>query len=117
MYEELLNTTVTIYRLTGYENYNYTTAVEGEVVESWTPVNLTAKCRIDRFRSPTNRRSDGQVQTGTTMAFFKVDEDVKDGDRIVANGKKYSVVDVYTVEGFDETHHKEAEIRLVDSEV
>lgn len=117
MFEELLSTTVVIYRLAGYENYDFTTAVEGEVDESWVPVNLAASCRIDRMRSPTTRRSDGPVQTGTTLAFFKADEDIKDGDRIVSGDKKYTVVDVYPVEGFDEVHHKEAEIRLIDSEV
>jgi hypothetical protein len=115
MIEELFNSTCSIYRLTGYENYNTSTSVEGEVTESWVLVASLVPCRIDRARTPTERRDDGMVETGTTLAFFKVTQNIKDGDRISVNSKRYHVVDAYPVAGFDEDHHIEAEIKLIDA--
>lgn len=114
MIEDLFNTTCRIYRLINYTNYDFSTSNEGEVDESWGIVHRSIDCRVDRARTPTNRRSDGMVEIGDRVLFCGPEIDIRDGDRVKVDELFYGVVDVMPIYGYSDLHHHEVNIRLID---
>lgn len=114
MIEDLFNTTCRIYRLINYTSYDFSTSNEGEVDEAWGIVHRSIPCRVDRARTPTNRRSDGMVEIGDRVLFCGPEIDIRDGDRTKVDEMFYTVVDVMPIYGFSDLHHYEVNIRLID---
>lgn len=116
-YLGLLNSTCSIYRMTGFEgNYDYTASTEGSVSETWTETYTNVECRVDRASTPIYRRPAGIVTMGQTTGFFLPDQDIVDGDRVYHDSNWYEVMDVVPIYGYNALHHKEAALRLLDQE-
>ena len=115
-YLDLLNTTCTIYRLSGISGYDFSASDEGNVDESWDTVTSGVRCRVDIPHFMARRQSAGFIKTGTRMLFLPVNTDLRLGDRVLVDGISYSVVDSSSIVGMRDNHHVEATIEIIDWE-
>jgi hypothetical protein len=125
VFSELLNRPCNIYRLLNWDNFDFSTTDEGEVdeSESWTLVE-SAVCRVEEIDTSADRRSDGQVETGTNILYFELGVDVNVTDRVEVSHptiaelpvQLFHVMKISEIEGFDEFHHLEAEVIHIDWE-
>jgi hypothetical protein len=113
---DLLNTTCTIYRLSGISGYDFSASTDGSVTESWEEVEADVRCRIDRSYERANRKSEGFVKAGSRSIYLPVGTDLRMGDRILANGVYYSVSDSDAISGMRDYHHIEGAIEIIDWE-
>lgn len=120
MYDELLSTTCSIYRLNDWENFDFSASEEGEMEEEWELVETTT-CRVDGNDETVTRRSDGPVEVATGTIFLGLSVDIRVNDRIKVSmpytGQQiFQVYRMTAVEGYDGYNHKEADVYHVDWE-
>ncbi|MFW9928141.1 MAG: hypothetical protein ACFFD1_01990 [Candidatus Thorarchaeota archaeon] len=115
-YLDLLNRTCTIYRLSGIDDYDYSTSDEGEVTESWNSVSSDVRCRIDKPGFRGSRQQSGFIKAGSRRIFLPVETDLRLGDRLLVDGIYYSVSDSEVIDGMRDDHHIEGSIEIIDWE-
>lgn len=114
LFSGLLNSTCSIYRLSGRSGFNFTLSDEGEVDETWSLISSGTACRLDRMSTPMGRDIGGLIERGTGMLFLEYGTNIEDRDRVLLGGKWYVVTDVTIVEGLVDPHHLECSVVLID---
>jgi hypothetical protein len=114
-FRDLLRDRCTIYRLSGIDNYNFSTSEEGEVTEVWGTVAANVPCLYDHTSASVIRRSDGLVHNGAGNFFTSKDSGLITKDRLLLDDVYYTVEESDTTRGIiTGNHHIQAKIEVID---
>lgn len=111
---------VTVYRLQGIADYDFSSSEEGEVDEVWGIVAEEVRSRFRWGDDAFSRRPDGIVEVGTHVCYVDADIDIMSADRIYRpNGDTgpefFSVRAVKTIRDRHwQVHHKEVRLDHID---
>lgn len=97
----MLYQTGNIYRTTKQKAKSYITSSD-TLVGSY-------PCRISRSSVVAVKNAPNTTQQGQLRAYFNIDADVLDGDRLECDGRDYNIMFVYK----PGNHHIEAELSLI----
>lgn len=112
LYSGLLNTTCTIFRQTAL--YDPALTEYGEIDMVWETLYTGVVCRLDVGSVPMRQQRGGLVESGSRKLFVEVSVDIQKDDRVQVGSEYFSVVDVLTITGMIDSHHKEATLSLID---
>jgi len=122
---DYFNEKITVYRVLGIKNYDFSTSDEGEIKEVWRVVRQlygshVKDARFEPEDTPTTRKDYGLADIGNHLFFVRADTNIQNGDRIYRpEGETgvdfFNVMMVKPIRDFmHKIHHKEIHCEHID---